>query len=90
MAGRYALVRSLAGPAATSHLRRLATDIGLTAPQFIAGERVMADELPRTSLVIENVDEESVAAETAPVAAPDFPDLQQRTLPRSVQHWRSP
>ena len=73
VAGRYAQVRYLAGPAAASHLRRLATDIGLTAPQLIAGERVMADELPVLSSVIENVDEESVAAETAPVAAPDFP-----------------
>jgi hypothetical protein len=33
----------------------------------------MADELPVLSSAIENVDEESVAAETAPVAAPDFP-----------------
>lgn len=73
VAGRYAQVRYLAGPAAASHLRRLATEIGLTAPQLIAGEHVMADELPMLSSVIENVDEESVAAETAPVAAPDFP-----------------
>lgn len=90
VAGRYAQVRYLAGPAAASHLRHLATDIGLTAPQLIAGEHVMADELPELFPIIENGDEESVAAETAPVAAPDFPDLQQRTLPRSVQHWRSP
>jgi hypothetical protein len=48
VAGRYAQVRYLAGPAAASHLRRVAMDIGLTAPQLIAGERVMADELPRT------------------------------------------
>lgn len=73
VAGRYAQVRYLAGPAAASHLRRLAMDIGLTAPQLIVGERVMADELPVRPSVIETVDEESVAAETAPVAAPDFP-----------------
>lgn len=45
-AERYAQVRYLAGPAAASHLRRVATEIGPTAPQFIAGEGVMADEPP--------------------------------------------
>ena len=56
-AGRYAQVRYLAGPAAASHLRRVATDIGLTAPQFIAGERVTADELPVLPSIIETVGE---------------------------------
>ncbi|MHB8656338.1 MAG: hypothetical protein ACYC91_00045 [Solirubrobacteraceae bacterium] len=73
VAGRYAQVRYLAGPAAASHLRHLATDIGLTAPQLIAGEHVMADELPELLPIIENDDEESVAADPTPVAAPDFP-----------------
>jgi hypothetical protein len=73
VAGRYAQVRYLAGPAVASDLRRLATDIGLTAPLLIAGERVMAEELSVPFSAIENVDEESVAAETAPVAAPDSP-----------------
>ena len=72
-AGRYAQVRYLAGPAAVSHLRRVATGLGLTAPQFITGERVMADEPPVLPVVIENVDEVSVAIETAPLAAPDLP-----------------
>jgi hypothetical protein len=60
-AGRYAQVCYVAGPAFVSHLKRLATDIGLTAPQLIIGERVMADELPVLASVIEDVDEESVA-----------------------------
>lgn len=46
LAGQYAQVCYLTGPAAVNHLTRLAADIGLTAPQFIAGERVMADEPP--------------------------------------------
>jgi hypothetical protein len=65
-AGRYAQVCYVAGPAFVSNLRHLAQDIGLTAPRLIGGERVMADELPVLSSVIENADEESVAAETAP------------------------
>jgi hypothetical protein len=69
-AGRYAQVRYLAGPATARHLGRLAIEIGLTAPQFIAAERVVADEPP---VLPENVEEASVTAETAPVAAPDFP-----------------
>ena len=60
-AGRYALVCYLAGPAFVSHLKRVAEDIGLTAPQLIVGERVIVAELPVLALVIENVDEESVA-----------------------------
>jgi hypothetical protein len=73
LAGRYAQVRYLAGPATASHLRRLATDIGLTAPQFIAAERVMADEPPILPSIIDHVDEASVPVKTAPVAAPDLP-----------------
>jgi hypothetical protein len=73
LAGRYAQVRYLAGPVSGSRLRRLATDIGLTAPQFIAGERVMADELPILPSITESVDEASVAAETGAGAAPDLP-----------------
>ena len=80
LASRYAQVRYLAGPATARHLGRLAADIGLTAPQFIAGERVMADEPPVRRSVIENVDEASVAVETAPVAAPDL----QRPSPAHV------
>ena len=84
-AGRYAQVRYLAGDAAASHLGRLATEIGLTAPQFIAAERVVADDAPVLPSVIENVDEESVAVETAPVAEPDFP----RPSPEHVVAQRS-
>lgn len=73
LAGRYAQVRYLAGHAVASHLRCLAADIGLTAPQFIAGERLMADEPPVPPSIIDHVDETSVAVETAPVAAPNLP-----------------
>jgi hypothetical protein len=61
------------GPAAASHLRRLATEIGLTAPQFITGESVMADEPPVPPVVIETVEEVSVAIEMAPGPASDLP-----------------
>ncbi|MHB8694988.1 MAG: hypothetical protein ACYDHH_27450 [Solirubrobacteraceae bacterium] len=60
-AGQYAQVRYVAGPAFVSHLRRVAEDIGLTAPQLIVGERVMADEFPVLASVSEEVAEESVA-----------------------------
>jgi hypothetical protein len=60
-AGRYAQVHYVAGPAFVSHLRRVAEDIGLTTPQLIIGERVIADKLPVPASVIENVDEESAA-----------------------------
>lgn len=60
-AGQYAQVHYVAGGAFVSHLRRVAEDIGLTAPQLIIGERVIADELPVLASVIQNVDEESVA-----------------------------
>jgi hypothetical protein len=71
--GQYAQVRYLAGPAAARRLRRLATGLGLTAPQFIARESVIVDEPPIPPAVTENVDEASVAVEAAPVAAPDLP-----------------
>jgi hypothetical protein len=61
LAGQYTQVHFLAGSAFVSHLRRVAEDIGLTAPQLIVGERVMADELPVLASVIEAVDEESAA-----------------------------
>ncbi|MDQ6805798.1 MAG: hypothetical protein M3065_12710 [Actinomycetota bacterium] len=61
VAGRYAQVWYVASPAFVSHLRGLAEKIGLAAPQLIVAERVMADELPVVTSVIENVDEESVA-----------------------------
>jgi hypothetical protein len=61
VAGRYAQVWYLASPAFVSHLRHVATDIGLAAPQLIVGERVMADDPPVLASVIENVDEESAA-----------------------------
>jgi hypothetical protein len=73
LAGQYAQVRYLAGPAAASHLSRLATEIGLAAPQFIAGEHVITDEPPVATLTIENPDERPAAAETAPAATPDLP-----------------
>jgi hypothetical protein len=63
----------------------VATEIGLTTPQFIAGERVMADELLVLPVVLENVDEVSVAIETASVAAPDLP----RPSPAHVAPQRS-
>jgi hypothetical protein len=73
VAGQYAQVRYLAGPAAASRLGWMATSIGLTALQFVVGDRVMAHELPALQSVIDNVDEASAAAETAPVVASDFP-----------------
>lgn len=45
-------VRYLAGRASSSHLRRVAVDTGLTATQFSAGDRVMADEAPVLPAVI--------------------------------------
>jgi hypothetical protein len=59
--GRYAQVWYVASPAFVSHLRRVAEDIGLAAPQLIVGECVTADKLPVLASVIENVDEESAA-----------------------------
>jgi hypothetical protein len=86
VAGQYAQVHYVAGPAFVSHLRRVAEDIGLTAPQLIVGEHVMADEPPVLASVIENVCEESVAAETAPVAASDIarPSAADIAAPRST------
>jgi hypothetical protein len=61
VAGRYAQVCYVVGPAFVSHLSCVAEDIGVTAPQLIVGEPVMVDELPSLSSVVENADEESVA-----------------------------
>jgi len=44
-AGQYAQVRCVAGPAAASHLRRVATDVGLLSAQFIVAEHVVASDL---------------------------------------------
>jgi hypothetical protein len=61
VAGRDAQVWYVASPAFVSHLSRAAEEIGLATPQFIVGERVIADKLPVLASVAENVDEESAA-----------------------------
>jgi hypothetical protein len=48
-------------------MKRLATDIGLTATQLTVAERIMADDFPMLFSAIENADRESMAAETVPV-----------------------
>lgn len=84
-AGRYAQVRYLASATVASNLRGLARDIGLTAPQLIVGDRVVADGLPALRSVIENVDEAPVAAATARGPASDFP----RPSPADIAPLRS-
>lgn len=73
LAGQYAQVRYLAGDATARHLRGLATGLGLAAPQFIAGEHVMAEEPPVIPSIIDNLDEASGSAETTLTATPDPP-----------------
>jgi len=73
VAGQYAQVRYVAGLAAARHLSRVATEIGLTASQFIAGEHVTADEIPVPTSTIENPDEGPAAVEAVPVATADVP-----------------
>lgn len=81
MAGQYAQVRYLAGPATATHLNHLASQMGLTAPQFIAGEHVMAHEPPPLRSTITNPEELSVdvaapvAVRTGPAATTDLPPL---------------
>jgi len=80
LAGQYAHVRYLAGPAAATHLSRVAAQIGLTASQFTAGDHVTADELPSAPPILEDPDGGPGAAtpaplriDTAPLATPDLP-----------------
>lgn len=80
LAGQYAQVRWVTGLADARHLTRLATELGLTSPQFIAGEHVMPDELPALPSMLENpargpvaVKEAPVQVDTAPLASPDLP-----------------
>jgi hypothetical protein len=61
LAGRYAQVDVVAGPAIASHLRRLATDIGLASQQLTVSEHIIVDERPPLATVVENVDEASAA-----------------------------
>jgi hypothetical protein len=89
LAGRYAQVRYLAGPAADSHLRRVAADIGLTAPQFIAGERVMADEPPGLPSIIENGDRHRWPSRRRWWSLPISRECHRNALSRSGQQWRS-
>ena len=60
LAGQYAHVPYVASPAFVSHLKGVAKAIGV-APQLIISERVIADEHPIPALVVENVDQQSVA-----------------------------
>jgi hypothetical protein len=74
-AGRYAQVRYLARPAAARRLERMATQIGLTATQFIAGDRVVTGEppAPAPADVIEKLAEAPAPAEPAPLAVSSSP-----------------
>jgi hypothetical protein len=71
LAGQYTQVHYVASPAFVSHVRGVAEAIGAT-PQLIISERVIADKLPALASVSERVCEESVAAGTVLLAAPDF------------------
>jgi hypothetical protein len=95
--GQYAQVRYVAGPSPTRHLTRVATEIGLSAPQFIVGETVMADEPPVQPSTIESHDEELVGVtagpvriESAPIALLISRGLQRRPLSHSAQAPQSP
>jgi hypothetical protein len=70
---QYQQVQYMAGPGVAAYFRRLATEIGLTAPQFIAGDHVMTEEPPPLPPVIELLDEAPAAVETATVATPQLP-----------------
>jgi hypothetical protein len=72
MAGQYAQVRCLASPAAASHVRRVATDVGLLPTKFIVAERVIPDEPRAHPLANRSVDDDQVAVATARVARSDF------------------
>jgi hypothetical protein len=89
-AARYAQLRCLAHPATARHLGRLAVEIGLTAPQFIAGECVMADEPPVLPSIIENADEASESAETGLTAAPSPPRSSSAGDVSPHQRWDAP
>jgi hypothetical protein len=67
LAGQYAHVRYLTGPGAARHLTCVATELGLTARQFIAGEHVMPEEPLVIPLIVERPDEEPVAVTASPV-----------------------
>jgi hypothetical protein len=71
LAGQYAQVQYPAASATARHLTRLATEIDLTAPQFIASEHVMTDEPLVLPSIIETFNERRVAVVTATVATPD-------------------
>jgi len=80
LAGQYTHVRYVAGPAAATHLSRLAAQIGLTASQFTAGDHVTADETPAAPPIVENpvagpgpVTQAPLRVDTPPLATPDLP-----------------
>ncbi|HTU95847.1 MAG TPA: hypothetical protein VMF14_08415 [Solirubrobacteraceae bacterium] len=80
LAGQYAHVRYVAGLAAATHLSRVATELGLTASQFSAGDHVVADEIAVEPPILENlgrgpaaVTQAPLRVDTAPLAPPDLP-----------------
>ncbi len=67
-AGQYAQVRCLAHPNAAHRLEQLAVRIGLAAPQFTAGDRVVLHE---PAVVPSNVAQMAIAAEPVATLEPE-------------------
>lgn len=68
-AGRYAQVRYQTGPIIARDLRRLAAQIGLDAPMFVAGENITAPELIAPDAATEDDATPPAAVKTQPPSA---------------------
>lgn len=74
-AGRYAQVRYQTGPAIARDLRRLAAQIGLEAPAFVAGENVTAPEVIAPTAENELTGRAVVEEQPAPTCPPPTPNV---------------
>jgi len=82
-AGHYAQVRYLAHPA-TASFEQMAVQIGLTAAQFIVGDRIVAREAPEPADLVEKLAEAPAPAEAPPTLA-DLPQpASAQVAPRAV------
>ncbi len=83
-AGRYAQVRYQTGPAIAPDIRRLAAQIGLDAPAFVAGDNMTAHELIAPTAENELTGRAAMQEQPAPTCAPPTPNVDRDPGPPQV------
>lgn len=89
-AGQYTAVRYQTGPVTARQLQRVAAQIGLTAPTFLAAEQITADELTASLIPVEDDTTTMAATEKPPAAVSGASPIDRADLSRAQQPADTP